>query len=109
MQNMVITRIVGQSTPPSRELKSGGYNTLEFGLTFWNERVTVMLPVTVKNDSLHFGDALAMTFQRTLRIPDDGKNYPLPPGLGTFPVCKVSDYADRVPKSWVAHGGVFIP
>ena len=25
-------------------------------------------------------------FQRTLRIPDDGKHYPLPPGLGTFPL-----------------------
>ena len=24
--------------------------------------------------------------KRTLRIPDDGKHYPLPPGLGAFPL-----------------------
>jgi len=68
-----------------------------------------MIPVTVKNDSLHFGEGLSMTFQRTLRIPDDGKNYPLPPGLGAFPILKVADYKDRLPKDWIEHGGVFIP
>ena len=68
-----------------------------------------MLPVTVRNNTLHFGDGLSMTFQRTLRIPDDGKNYPLPPGLGAFPILKVADYKDRLPKDWIEHGGVFIP
>jgi hypothetical protein len=68
-----------------------------------------MLPVTVRNNTLHFGDGLSMTFQRTLRIPDDGKNYPLPPGLGAFPLLKVADYKDRLPKDWIEHGGVFIP
>jgi hypothetical protein len=29
--------------------------------------------------------------------------------LGTFPVCKVDDYQERVPEDWVKHGGVFIP
>jgi len=28
-------------------------------------------------------------FQRTLRIPDDGNDYPLPPGLGSFPLSKI--------------------
>lgn len=68
-----------------------------------------MLPVTVRNDSLHFGDGFSLNFQRTLRIPDDGKTYPLPPGLGTFPIRKVADYKERVPADWVKHGGVFIP
>lgn len=27
-------------------------------------------------------------FQRTLRIPDDGRTYPLPPGMGTLPIRK---------------------
>ncbi len=36
-------------------------------------------------DRLHFGH-LAISFERTLRIPDDGKRYPLPPGLGLFPI-----------------------
>jgi hypothetical protein len=39
-----------------------------------------MLDVQVKHDSLFFSDGFALNFQRTLRIPDDGKIYPLPPG-----------------------------
>ena len=51
-----------------------------------------MLEVKVKHDNISFGDGLALNFQRTLRIPDDGKTYPLPPGLGPFPICQVKDY-----------------
>lgn len=68
-----------------------------------------MLKVTTRNNSLHFGDGFSLDFQRTLRIPDDGSSYALPPGLGAFPICKVSDYRERVPPDWVEHGGVFIP
>ena len=68
-----------------------------------------MLEVTLKHDNLVFGEGFALNFQRTLRIPDDGKTYPLPPGLGKFPVCKVEDYKERVPETWAEHGGVFIP
>lgn len=68
-----------------------------------------MLAVKVDSDSIRIGDHLAVSFQRTLRIPDDGKVYPLPPGLGQFPVSRVDDYADRVPATWREHGGVFIP
>ncbi len=48
-------------------------------------------------------------FQRTLRIPDDNREYPLPPGLGRFPLEHVDDYADRLPDMWSKHGGVFLP
>jgi len=68
-----------------------------------------MLEITVKNNAIAFGDNFSLNFQRTLRIPDDGKTYPLPPGLGIFPVCRVEDYRDTVPASWLEHGGVFIP
>src|SRR5687768_15269150 len=68
-----------------------------------------MTEVAQKHDNLVFGEGFALNFQRTLRIPDDGKTYPLPPGLGTFPVCKVEDYKERVPETWTEHGGVFIP
>jgi hypothetical protein len=51
---------------------------------------------------------VAVSFQRTLRIPDDGKDYPLPPGLGRFPVFHVDDYPG-VPESWKKHGGVMMP
>ena len=50
-----------------------------------------------------------ISFQRTLRIPDDNREYSLPPGLGRFPLNLVDDYADRVPATWGTHGGVFLP
>jgi hypothetical protein len=68
-----------------------------------------MLTVTAKEDGLLFGDSFLVHFERTLRIPDDGKQYPLPPSLGRFPIKQVKDYADRVPETWAGHGGVFIP
>jgi hypothetical protein len=52
---------------------------------------------------------LKVEFQRTLRIPDDGRDYFLPPGLGRFPVRHVDDYAGRVPRGWLEHGGVMLP
>ena len=48
-------------------------------------------------------------FLRTLRIPDDNRSYPLPPGLSRFPLDHVDDYAERVPEAWGSHGGVFLP
>jgi hypothetical protein len=68
-----------------------------------------MLTVNAKNDTLYFGEGFSLNFERTLRIPDDGKKYPLPPGLGHFPIKRVQDYQDRVPETWAEHGGVFIP
>jgi len=52
---------------------------------------------------------MSIDFQRTLRIPDDGKRYPLPPGVGRFPIRHVEDYASRLPNSWVRRGGVLLP
>jgi hypothetical protein len=49
-----------------------------------------------------------VAFQRTLRIPDDGRDYPLPPGFGCFPVFHVDDYAG-IPAPWKKHGGVMLP
>ena len=68
-----------------------------------------MLQVKVDHDSIRIGRHFSVSFQRTLRIPEDGRTYPLPPGLGSFPVRRVVDFADRVPASWREHGGVFIP
>jgi len=67
------------------------------------------LDIKVKNDCVSFGDDFSLRFQRTLRIPDDGRSYPLPPGLGAFPIRRVDDFRDRVPEEWVEHGGVFVP
>ena len=67
------------------------------------------LSVHLVDDNLHIGRHLAVRFERTLRIPDDGGTYPLPPSLGSFPLRRVEDYADRVPEAWRARGGVFLP
>lgn len=68
-----------------------------------------MLNVTIDKEMISIGERFAVSFQRTLRIPDDGRIYPLPPGLGRLPVLKVEDYLDRVPSEWHDHGGAFIP
>jgi ubiquitin len=52
---------------------------------------------------------LRVSFERTLRIPNDGKSYPLPPSFGSFPMVPVSQYEDRVPPAWKRHGGVILP
>lgn len=58
---------------------------------------------------VHASAQLTIDFQRTLRIPDDDKDYPLPPGLGSFPLRHVDDYSHRVPETWMHHGGVMLP
>ncbi len=72
--------------------------------------------IELKKDSLCFTfpeihpDAkLYIDFQRTLRIPDDGNNHPLPPGLGKFPLRHVDDFGDSAPANWIQHGGVMLP
>lgn len=52
---------------------------------------------------------LKIDFQRTLRIPDDGKDYPLPPGLGRFSIKHIDDFAENIPQLWLEHGGVMLP
>ena len=72
--------------------------------------------IELNHDSLIFSfpdvheDAqLTVNFQRTLRIPDDDRTYPLPPGLGRFPVRHVDDFAKSVPPPWMERGGVMLP
>jgi len=52
---------------------------------------------------------LTIEFQQTLRIPDDGETYPLPAGLGVFPLRLVYDFAETAPASWIKKGGVMMP
>lgn len=52
---------------------------------------------------------LTVDFQRTLRIPDDGRDYPLPPGLGRFPVKHIDDFKANLPDPWERRGGVMLP
>lgn len=63
--------------------------------------------VRIERDRLVIGP-VRVTFQRTLRIPESGL-HPLPPGLGRFPLRRVSDYPDTAPAQWLARGGVMLP
>ncbi len=72
--------------------------------------------IELRDDALEFSfpevhprAVLRVAFQRTLRIPDDDDTYPLPPGLGRFPVRHVDDFAERVSGTWLRRGGVMLP
>jgi hypothetical protein len=60
-------------------------------------------------DQVRIGRFTQISFHRTLRIPEDGKNYPLPAGLGRLPIHRVEDYFQTVPPDWLKKGGYFIP
>lgn len=68
-----------------------------------------MLPVDIEDDAIRFGKHFALSLYRTLRVPDDGKAYPLPPGLGAFPLFRVADYGDRLPPDIRKSADVFVP
>lgn len=58
---------------------------------------------------VHPQASVSIDLQRTMRIPDDDKTYPLPPGLGRFPLRHVDDFASQVPANWLERGGVMLP
>ena len=73
------------------------------------------LMIELRNDGLVFsfprlGQKARCTieFERTLRIPDTGQVYGLPPGLGHFPLRHLDDLAG-LPAAWAARGGVAMP
>ncbi|KAH8806819.1 hypothetical protein DL96DRAFT_1536587 [Flagelloscypha sp. PMI_526] len=53
--------------------------------------------------------AATFRFNRTLRVPDDASSYALPPGLGTFPLVKVEDFASTLPDYISQRGGYIMP
>src|SRR4051812_32323121 len=69
--------------------------------------MTHSAPVKIVSDQLVLGP-VTVNFQRTLRIPETGV-HPLPPGLGPFPLRRVSDYPDTAPADWLSRGGVMLP
>jgi hypothetical protein len=68
-----------------------------------------MRRVRITNDRIRVGKWFSVDFQRTLRIPNDGREHPLPPGFGAFPLRHVRDYRDRVPGAWRETDGVMLP
>lgn len=68
-----------------------------------------MARLPLVQDHLHLSERFAVALQRTLRIPDDGRAYPVPPGLEPLPLYRVADFADQVPPAWREPGEVFMP
>ncbi len=58
---------------------------------------------------VHKDAVLYISFERTLRVPDDGRMNSLPPGFSCFTMKHVEDHADKVPSEWKKHGGVLMP
>ncbi|KAI3325518.1 hypothetical protein HD806DRAFT_552804 [Xylariaceae sp. AK1471] len=59
--------------------------------------------------NLYKPQTLIIRFKRTIRVPDNSDKAKLPPGLGTFPLLKVHDFASKLPPNMAAKGGVFFP
>ena len=60
-------------------------------------------------EEVHSDAVCKVNFQRTLRIPDNEKEYPLPPGLGRFELQHIDDLAAKLPQVLVRRGGVVMP
>ena len=52
---------------------------------------------------------LEISFQRTLRIPDDGNDHFLPPGLGEFPLRHIEDFDLGNKEHLKKRGGLIMP
>jgi hypothetical protein len=57
------------------------------------------------------GRSLKVSFQRTVRVSDNGSTNHLPPSFGTFPLYTTSDYEKSytLPEAMKAKGGYFLP
>ena len=61
------------------------------------------------SDSIPLSDACSVTLHRTLRIPDEGGEYPLPPSLGAMEIHRVDEGEFVVPMRraealWLSFG-----
>lgn len=71
---------------------------------------------TIEDDQLVFrfpqhepNSKFSITFKRTLRIPDTEDEYPLPPGLGSFPLRHTEDFGNKLPAKILKRGGIVTP
>lgn len=58
-------------------------------------------------DTVQVG-GINVAFMRTLRVPDDGKTYSLPAGLGKFPLHNSACYAARLAPTIARKGGILM-
>lgn len=72
-------------------------------------------PNTPYDESTPFSNAASKSISISkgdntyLHIPGDGKNYELPPNLGTFPLFNIQPFGYKLSPSITAQGGLFLP
>ena len=54
-------------------------------------------------------DALTISFERTVKVPENHHYSQLPPSLGKFPLYPIGQYADRLPKPIADKKSLFVP
>ena len=58
---------------------------------------------------LHENAGVSISFQRTLRLPDNDQIHPLPPGLGNFPLRHIEDFDLKDHNHLKKRGGIIMP
>lgn len=53
--------------------------------------------------------SLTISFQRTVRVPDNGSQNKLPPSLGAFPLYSVAQFQKTLPANMAVKGGLLFP
>lgn len=65
------------------------------------------------NDTIHIEagpkQTLDISFQRTVRVPDNKEENFLPPSLGTFPLYSAANFSETLTPEMAMKGGVFFP
>jgi hypothetical protein len=61
----------------------------------------------VSGGQLRFREGPLVSFQRTLRVPETEKQYPLPPGMGRFELVRAGD-CPGLPAEMERRGGVVL-
>lgn len=68
------------------------------------------MSVELQRDNIFINDNdLQISFQRTVRVPDNQHIANLPPDLGDFPLEQVDDFTSTMGAEMTAKGGFFFP
>lgn len=67
------------------------------------------LDYNMRHNSIQVKKDLEISFQRTIRMPDDNKLHQLPGSLGDIRIFNVEEYRDRLPQHIRDCGGLFLP
>lgn len=67
------------------------------------------LKCELQGDAILINDDLRITFNRTIRVPDNQQTSCLSPFLGSFPLRAVSKHVETLPAYMATKGGVFLP